>query len=50
MFLFITQAFWLFFVQIWDFCVQSGFIWNHWLGAHKAWCCLVQFFEVTPKR
>ena len=21
------------------FGVQPGFIWNHWMGAHKVWCC-----------
>jgi len=24
--------------------VKSRFIWNHWMGTHKAWCCLDQFF------
>jgi len=50
MILFATQAYWVFIVRIYFFAVVSGLIWNHWMGDHKAWCCLVQFYEVTQKR
>jgi len=33
MFLFVTQVFWVFILRTWVFDVQSGFIWNHWMGA-----------------
>jgi len=32
-FLFVTKALWVFIVRIVFFGVQSGFIWNHWIGA-----------------
>jgi len=33
MFLLVTQAFWVLIVRMCFFGVESGFIWNHWIGA-----------------
>jgi len=46
MFMFVIQVSWFLLSIYVFFGVQSGFIWNHWMGAVKVWCCLVQ---VTQK-